>query len=293
MLLFLVVLASCSGSSHIPTAAIQQQGDYQVAFASGNRILIRGAQLSLKHSSDGNAWFSFDFKGGEVQHLTTAVSSLRQVTLNGLEGVPVGQLVTKQSPFTKGLETMCSGTPLIAQHNPMCSGGSDCTVMDGNCVNTNGDCINSDPCGATTSSGGWGIGTGVIGFHDGFLCEIDFAGETMDCYSDSTGPTYTDADLFLSWRAGVTSWTVTCSNPQSSGWATAHYRDTVSNGGAFQFIHAAPGTNQWLYPTMFPSITGTQYPYSPPIDFSSSYYVLGGFLHLFPERDGHCNYAGN
>lgn len=293
-LLALFVLAtSCSGVNHSIPPSDAARAALRIQFTSGRAVTVKAATLSYKLDKRNAKWLSVDFKGGEVQYLASSIKAISAFNGSNFRAISLSGIQYKASPYVRGAVTQCSGTPLSAgMRAPMCSGGSDCTIMDGSCVNTMGHCVYSNPCGATPGGSDWGVGSAVIGFHDGSLCEIDFSIDSIDCYDNATPPSNPDADLFLSFRSNVVGWTATCANPQSDGWATAHYRDRASSGSAFQWIHAAPGSNQWVYPEMFPAIN-QQMPYAPPIDFSSAYYRAGGFAHLFPEREGHCNYAGN
>ncbi len=290
-------LSGCGSRVSPPLAAASlglSPSDYRISFTNGHEVTFQKAYLSFKNDRAGQTWLSVRAPNLDMQYTRSIIRGVWHVTADGttaidLTSVPMRSTFEVQPPNIGAIKPLCTVTPLSVGIHPMCSGGSDCEILDGNCVNSNGDCVMSAPCGAYSSTDGDGTGTGYIGFHDGFACEIDFTSDYLDCFDNASGPTYTDADLFLGSRLTNLEWWVTCNNPQSAGWAIAHYLDKFSNGNARHGnIGAAPGTNQWYYPGDFPGING-QYPPGPPVDFSSRYFAFGALLHLFSSAEGHCN----
>lgn len=297
-----LLLGGCAQRVGSPTPILAPFSGYVIATRFGLYIAPLNAKLAIKTMEHGETFLSvrrpryeWGIGIGNVFHV-----SLRQLNGESAE-IALSSLPVRHDPASGSLIPKDCPQPLITNvekpqgAHPMCSGGSNCAILDGSCVNINGDCVTSDPCGDPSPTGS-GAGTGRIYFPvGGAHCNIDFTDDYVDCFEDLTGGNSNPPNIFAGWSHTATLVTETCNlnllPAGVSGVSYGHYFDASQQVYGFRAKGFAAGGGEifWQYPTDFQAFGQTPPP-GPTVTISVNYYKYG--LPFYSFFVGNCDHTG-
>ncbi|HEY8322116.1 MAG TPA: hypothetical protein VIG46_10045 [Candidatus Baltobacteraceae bacterium] len=303
-----ISLASCSGRL-APPVVVQEQtfsngvrvetGDGVYVLASAERISIKEAPGHIRMVAVGAPNLEWWHVASDVRRITRFTSG--RSTDVALSDVPL----TTPKPTFVSRTSGCSDEPLVGDVRSACSGGSDCSVMDGGCVNSAGDCVYSSPCGNYPNPDGspGGVGKGRISFPiDGLICDVTFGStDDFDCYFGGTGRGNGPLDLYVpgSFQHNAEEVSMQCDagkiEPPAAGLAYLHYFDGHGIGVTTVPWETAGGIFTLSYPYDFPIFLNQPgvpppNPVSTPVDMSSNWYQYG--IPLYAFKKGYCDHSG-